>query len=230
MQVFVAYAYNTRTEWIERLVFRLIAALDCLPIDGKIAYGNSLADEVVRLIQSCEVVVVFTTKGGDEGSARISRWVDQELGASIGLKKQVIEVVERESTPQMAMTAGTQRIDYDPDDREECIVKVAEAIKSVRDRLRIRTVKLLPQEVCSQIYPHVGKQSLSCQYRWRRKSTESPLLKASPWRSQGSVFVDLRDVSEEDLIEIRLEFADRSWESDYQPIDAIGIELREAKR
>jgi len=230
MQVFVAYAYHARNEWIDRLVPRLIKALDCNFIDGKNAYGDALVTEVLRIMEASDAVLVFTTKLGDDEGNRISRWVDQELGAALAKNKQVIEVLERDATPQLAMLAGAQRVDLDPDRRDECLVGIAEALKAVRDRSRIRTIKLLPQEVCAEIYPFVGKQSLSCQYRWRRKFAESPPLTAAPWKSQGNIFLDLRDVGEEDLIEISLEFADKRWESDYQPIDAIGIELREIKR
>jgi hypothetical protein len=225
MRLFVGYGYNSRDHWIEEMVFPLVEALGCQVVHGKTTFGDVLAPEIKALLLGSDAMVGFLTrreKAGDCWSTH--RWVIEELASAFG-RMPVVEVRETGVDPQSGMLAGLQRISYCEEQRDRCLVDIAQAVGRMKNKIEQRVFRLEPTEFVSLFRSLLKKPGLRCSYRVMRRNTESDFCDAGISPVAGGLQLSVGGLGASDLIQVCVSYGDHSWTSDYEPVDSIRLRL-----
>jgi hypothetical protein len=229
VRIFVAYGYNERDQWIKDMVFPIITAFGSEVAAGDVTYeGSNIPDHVRTNIRFSDALIGFTTRrSGSQGelTSQTHRWVISELAAAFALKRRVVEVREQGVDSQDDLLQGLQRIEYDEQARDQCLVEIVKAVGSWHRRGTVR-LQLLPQQVNEDLRPLLNNPGLTCEYVVRMGNYEEDPRVAKIVPIKGGMFIDASDVPREALIQIRVQFGEESWSSDYESIDAYGVYLR----
>lgn len=230
MRVFVGYGYNDRDAWIEKLVFPLLKALGCEPVEAKVSFGSDLTTKVKQTLLGCNAMVGFLTRRDSAGTDVLGNpkwtthtWVVQELGAAYA-EMPVIEVREKGIDPQLGMGASYQRIEFEETNRDQCLVELAVAIAELREENSVHRFRLGPPNVAEQIRSGLPPGS-GAQYRVRTKNKESAPRQSPIVRIQGALYVDIPNLKPDDFVEISVDVGGKLWRSDYEAVDAVEVKL-----
>ena len=229
MRVFIGYGYNDDDKWIETHVFPLVEAFGCEVVHGKEVFGGPLSQEVVTLIHSSDALFGFTTLRRADGPSATHPWVIQELTTAYTRNPPVPHVEVRQegvtSPGGMIEAANFQRIHYRTNDRAACLVQIAQALRRLQERLDVTAIRLGPEAVVQEIRPLLRDPSFVCRYRTLRNLDESALREASVFRIKGGLSLRLKGVKGA-LVEITISAGGKTWQSEYEAVDAVGIELK----
>jgi len=98
MNIFVAYGYNPRDQWIKERVSSIIGSFGSTVITGEETYdGPNIPEERLNKKSTFGCPYRFTTRRTTQDNVvwQTHQWVVMELAAAITLKKRVVE--EREA-------------------------------------------------------------------------------------------------------------------------------------
>ena len=229
MNIFLAYGYNPRDQWVRDMVKPIVEAFGSTPITGEETYtGPNIPSSVLDKIQKSDALIGFTTKRTTQDNVvwQTHQWVVMELAAAITLRKRVVEVREVGVDPQGGLAQNLQRIDYVETNRDQCLVDIVKAIGSWHQNDTVR-LQLLPEGlVNSELRPIIKNPGLSCEYVIRTGNFETVPLRAQIWGFKGGLFIDVPNVPRNALIQINVAYGGRIWSSDYESTDSYGIHLR----
>lgn len=231
MRVFVGYGYNARDKWIEEYVFPLVIAFGCEVAHGKVAYGGALPDEIIKTIRSSDAMIGFTTRREQSGEGRFQthEWVVQELLMAHSEKLPWVEVREEGvvSPGGILEAADTQHIVYNEADRAACLVKIAQALNNFRERTNVTMVRLGPASVVEQIVAFTQAATFACTFETLRRNRQSSPRRVPVFPMRGGLFVQLRGIARDELIQISISAVGRTWRSDYESLDTVDIQVKE---
>jgi hypothetical protein len=240
MKIFVGYGYNTRDAWIEDLVFRLIRAFGDEPTHGKETYGANLDAAVYDEIQGSDALIGFRTRREQvAGNWKTHPWVDDELLTAANLQKQIplVEVRETEVEEPSGMLGqklqGMQRIIYDEQRRDRCLVEIAQAIgRWHRQRSGVQFL-LMPEDFSREMAPLLRNRDLRCIYRvlGKNDTDEGPEQSATIRQLPGSQICVRTGAVPEDasiMVEVWMGQTRLLWGSAWQPVSSRTIYLERA--
>jgi hypothetical protein len=222
MRIFIGYGYNERDKWIEYLVFPLIESFGAEVISGKEIHGRVISNAIQNQIEQSDALIAFLTKREDTGVTH--RWVSDELSIGIANKIQVLEVREIGVNDQGGIAGDRQRIEYDENQRDKCLVEIAKAVGRWQHKTNVN-IKLLPQEFVDNVRPLVKRPEFKCTYNLIDGRTERFDVTADVRPITGGLFVNLKNVSKEALVQINISTQDNSWTSDFEPVEQYKINL-----
>jgi hypothetical protein len=191
-----------------------------------------LSKNVRNAVLGCDALFAFLTRReeGANGKWATHRWVVEELVTAIH-QMPTVEIRESNVDPQAGMPGGHQRVDYDEAGRDACLVQIAQIIGVLRSdflkRTTFKNVRLGPDKFIGDVRKLVGKTGFQCQYRIRRDTYESSYQSVEVRRVAGGLYVWLKGVTETDLVEIIASYGAQTWRSDFEPVDAVTIQLTE---
>jgi hypothetical protein len=229
MKIFVGYGYNERDRWIEGHIFDLIRAFGGEPVTGKEIFGEQLEDGVRQQIKDCDALLAFTTrrKKTADGKYTTHQWVTDEIVTAMNAHIPFVEVRETSVDRQPGMPGGRQYIPYDAAARDVCLIEIAKAIGKFRQQLPL-SLQLVPEAVTRAIRPYIGKPGFHCSYKIYKNGVESAATETIVTPRKGGLFVLVSGVSSLASVQISIEAGGKIWTSDYESIDAVSVELREA--
>jgi hypothetical protein len=228
LKVFVGYGYSERDRWIPELVFPLVRAFGCEVVTGEDMQGQPLSPEVQRRVESSDGMIAFRTRreGPDnQGVYSSHRWVDNELTLAIGNGARVVEIREDGVDPQGGLAGDRQRIEYKESEREKLLVELA---KTVGGWVRVSMLQLLPQPFVEEIRPLLGSPGFRCSYTLLDGGRESAARETPVRPIKGGLFIWADGISPESLIQVTIEGNGKRWTSDYEALDSVGINLKQA--
>jgi hypothetical protein len=222
MKLFVAYGYNDRDQWVKDLVIPMAQAFRFEVVTGEQTYGSGTVPQgVLRKIQTSDAVIAFTTQRDQmtNGAWTTHHWVLQEIAAAMSHGRPVVEVRALEVELQAGMQQGLQRIDYDEKNREQCLIKIVEALGALRFSAIVEVQLLLPAQALEVIGPLAKERGqLICAYTYKEGFYKSPSYPTEVEAIKGGLFITIRDVPLDALIQVRLQAAGKSWSSDYDSV------------
>jgi hypothetical protein len=233
MRIFVGYGYNARDKWIEEYVLPILVAFGCDVVHGKAVYGGALPDEVTKLIRTCNTAIGFTTRRDEitPGQYSTHDWVVQELLTANSQDPRIpwVEVREQGVISPGGILAATdaQRIDYREDDRAACLVKIAQAVKRLRDLTAVTMVRLGPVGAVEQISAMLDDPSFACTCQTLLGAAQTPSRRASVFPIKGSLFVQIRGIVPGELVRISISGRGRTWRSNYESVDTVDVQVKE---
>jgi len=233
MRIFVGYGYNERDKWIEDYVIPLLVAFGCEVVHGKAVYGGALPDEVMKTIRTSDAVIGFTTRREPSGpdQYRTHDWVVQELLTAHAQDPRIPWVEVREeaviSPGGILESADAQRIDFRQENRETCLVKIAQALRRLRDLTNVTTIRLGPILAVEQISPFLEDPSFACTCQTLRGLVQTPIRRVPVFPIKGGLFVQLRGVAQGELVRITISAGGRAWRSDYESVDTVDLQVKE---
>ena len=118
--------------------------------------------------------------------------------------------------------AATQRIAYSEADRAACLVKIAQALNSFRERTSVTMVRLGPASVVEQINAFTQHATFTCTCETLRSVRRVPVF---PMRE--GLFVLLRGIARDERVQISISAVGRTWRSDYESLDTVDIQVKE---
>jgi hypothetical protein len=224
MRIFIGFGYHERDEWIEDLVFPLVRAFGFEPVSGREIYGQDLSQGVKDTIARADALIGFTTRRADQNGIHggTHRWVTDELATAVG-QIPILEVRE-DGITQGGIVGGRQYIPYVEAHRDKCLVEIAAALGIWKSTLPVR-VKLIPDELVEEIWPNVRKPGFTCTYTVLEGYQERSGLKAKLFPITGALFVELRDVGPQALVQIAIAFGGNTWTSSFESIGTASIRL-----
>jgi hypothetical protein len=221
MKLFVAYGYNAHDQWVKDLVIPIAQAFRFEVVTGEQTYGGAIPQTVLRKIQTSDAVIAFTTQRDPmaNGAWTTHHWVLQEMAAAMAHGRPVVEVRDLGVEAQVGMQQGLQRIDYDEKNRELCLIKIVEALGTLRFNAMVEVQLLLPAQALEFIGP-LAKESgqLSCSYTYKDGSYKSSPYPTEVEAIKGGLFITIRDVPLDALIQVRLQANGKTWSSDYDSV------------
>ena len=225
MNIFVAYGYNDRDRWIEDMVFPIIRSFESNCITGDGEYQGPITANVLKKITTSDAVIGFATqrKTPDALPGQTHQWIITELAAAVALQKPIVEVRELGVLPQGGLYMDLERIDYDPEHRDQCLVKIVKAVGSWHKTASVR-IQLLPKGwAYDDLRPYL--KQLKCSYVVKTLNYQAAPEPVQIDPIKGGLFINMPRVSSETTIKVIIEYGDRIWESDFESIDAFGIHL-----
>ena len=236
IRVFIGYGYNPRDEWVETHVIPLVKAFGCNVMHGKAVYGGVLPHEILKLIQTSDALIGFTTRRDPDpanpGQFTTHPWVLQELTAALSQRPPIPWVEVREhgvvSPGGMIAALNAQRIDYREAERADCLLGIALALERFANAASVTTVRLAPKAIVEQIQPFLDDPTCFCRCQVLRRgevqleAQQTPLLPI-----KGGLFVKLRGIEGEDLVRLTISARARLWRSDYESVDTVDIQMKD---
>jgi hypothetical protein len=228
MKIFVAYGYNDRDRWIETLVFPIIRAFGDEVVTGEELQGDQITDAVRRKIQGSDALVAFVTRRDEISSGRWTthRWVTDELAHALALGRPVVEVREAGVDDQGGIGGDRQRIVYDESQRDRCLVELVKTLGRWHQARDVQ-LKLLPETFAQAVFPLLRNPRLRCTYRLLVDGEETEDFPTRILPITGGLFIRVRGVPPEALLQVHVECEGRSWTSSYESTDALSIAMRE---
>jgi hypothetical protein len=231
MKIFVAFGYNPRDRWIPELVFPIIRAFGDEVVSGEELPGQQITDAIVREIRQSHALLAFTTrrdKIGDQERWTTHRWVTDELSQALAPPPlRVAEIRESGVDDQGGIAGDRQRITYNEAERDKCLVEIVKTLGKWHASETVE-LKLLPDECIQAVRPLLRNPALRCAYQiLDREGNLSDPIPAQILPITGGLFVRAKDVPPMSFIQIRVECAGRSWTSEFENVESLGIHLRE---
>ncbi len=227
MKIFVGYGYQERDQWVEKLIFPIIEAFGSEVVSGKEVYGKIISEAIRRQIKQCDALIAFMTRRERiDGEWNTHRWVSDELATALAYDLPALEVREVGVADQGGIAGDRQRIKYDEKFRDECLV---ELVKAIGQWHRISTVdlQLLPKKFVDEVRPLLRHAGFRCTYSLIEGNKENWDIQANIRPITGGLFMKLKDVSRQALVQIHVEAEGKSWTSDFEPIEQLRIHLYE---
>ena len=229
MRIFVAYGYNSRDQWISEMVPPLIQAFNSQFITGEETYnGPDIPAAVLKKIRQSHALIAFKTRRSTQDNViwQTHQWVVEELAAAVAHHKQVLEVRETGVDPQGGFTQGRQRIDYDANARDKCLVEIVKAI-GVWHQADTVKIQLLPEGLANnELRPLLPGEGLSCKYVIRTGNYEEEPVSAKITDIQSGLFIDAPRVPRDGLIRVNVIHGEKVWSSVFEPLDSYGVNLK----
>jgi hypothetical protein len=229
MKIFVAYGYNERDKWVPNLVFPLIKAFGDEVVTGEELQGEQITDAVLNEIRQSDALMAFTTRRDKEDETRWNthRWVTDELSSAITYKLPVAEIRELGVNEQGGIAGDRQRITYNENERDKCLVEIVKTLGKWHSSETV-DLQLLPEEFVQNIRPLLRNPGLRCTYKTLNSNGDpSGELPASILPITGGLFVRAKNVPRQSLIQIRVECSGKSWSSNFEKTDSLGIRLQQ---
>jgi hypothetical protein len=123
--------------------------------------------------------------------------------------------------------AGTQHIAYSEADRAACLVKIAQALNSFRERTSVTMVRLGPASVVEQINAFTQHATFACTCEILRGIRQSLPYQVPVFPMRGGLFVQLRGIARDERVQISISAVGRTWRSDYESLDTVDIQVKE---
>ena len=232
MKIFVGYGYNDRDRWVEEFVFPLIGAFGDEVITGEELQGDRITDAVVQKITESDALIGFLTRRGEpdgRGLWGTHRWVIEEIATAIPLKRLLVEVREKGVDDQGGIAGDRQRIVYDEQERDKCLVELVTTIGKWH-RLKKMKLKLLPQEYYGELFPLHRDPDLRCSYKIM---SESGVDQGEEWTKlvpvKGGLFIFTKDIPRQALIQVHIEHHGKHWLSNFESMDSLNVLLEKER-
>jgi hypothetical protein len=229
MKIFVAYGYNDRDQWIPNLVFPIIKAFGDEVITGEQLQGDQITDAVIREIRQSDALIAFVTRRQkiDETRWTTHRWVTDEVAHALAYRLLIAEIRENGVDEQGGIVGDRQRIIYNENEREKCLVEIVKILGKWHSTDTVR-LQLLPDECVQAIRPLLRNPGLRCTYKILDNDGElGEEIPATILPITGGLFVHAKNVPRLSLIQLRVECSDKSWTSNFENTDSLSIPLHE---
>ncbi|WP_428663054.1 hypothetical protein [Runella sp.] len=229
MKIFVAFGYNARDRWIRELVFPIIKAFGHEVISGEEIQGQILSEAVRANIRKSDGLIAFLTRRGENAENGIwptHRWVVEELAIAIESRRLVVEVRETGVDPQGGIAGDRQRIEYDENRRDQCLVDIVTTLGNWNQNVQVK-MQLLPDDFCTQIRPLINNPYLRCTYRLYIDNNESEEYPTKILPLPGGLSVQVFNVQRGALIQVKVMTNNAIWISDYMSTDSYSIHLQQ---
>jgi hypothetical protein len=229
MKIFVAFGYNERDKWIPSLVFPIIKAFGDEVVSGEEVQGEQITDAVIREIRQSNALMAFVTRRDKISESRWTthRWVTDELSNAIAFKIPVAEIRETGVDEQGGIAGDRQRITYNESERDKCLVEIVKTLGNWHSSDTIE-LKLMPNECIQAVRPLLRNPALRCTYQiLERSGLMGEEIPAQILPITGGLFVRAKNVPPRSYIQIRVECAGKSWSSEFENVESLGIHLHE---
>jgi hypothetical protein len=229
MKIFVAFGYNDRDRWIPNLVFPIIKAFGDEVVSGEEVQGEQITDAVIREIRQSNALMAFVTRRDQISADRWTthRWVTDELSHAIAFQLPVAEIREAGVDEQGGIAGDRQRILYRESERDKCLVEIVKTLGRWHASDTIE-LKLMPDECIQAVRPLLRNPGLHCTYQvLERNGTMGDPVPAQILPITGGLFVRARNIPPMSYIQIRVECAGKSWSSEFENVESLGIHLHE---
>jgi hypothetical protein len=155
------------------------------------------------------------------------RWVTDELSNAIALRIPVAEIRETGVDEQGGIAGDRQRIIYNEAERDKCLVEIVKTLGNWHVSQTIE-LKLLPAECIQAVRPLLRNPALRCTYQiLERNGNMSEATPAQILPITGGLFIRAKNVPPLSYIQIRVECAGKSWSSEFENVESLGIHLHE---
>ena len=232
IRVFIGYGYNARDRWVETHAIPMVKAFGCTVVHGQSAYGGVLPHEILKLIQSSDAMIGFTTRRDPAPAGQFTThpWVIQELTAALSQVPPLPFVEVREegvvSPGGMIEAMNAQRIDYREAERADCLLSIALALERFATAASVTTVRLAPEAMVKQIQPLLAHPTFICTCQILRRNVELPKQQIPVLPIKGALFVKLRSIEPDDLVRFAIAASGSGWLSDYESVDTVDVQMK----
>ncbi len=229
MKIFVAFGYNQRDKWIPSLVFPIIRAFGDEVVSGEELQGEQITDAVIREIRQSNALMAFVTRRDkiDDNRWTTHRWVTDELSHALAFKLPVVEIRESGVDDQGGIAGDRQRVIYNENERDKCLVEIVKTLGNWHSNETME-LQLLPEECAQAVRPLLRNPGLRCTYQILEKNgTMGEEMTATILPITGGLFIRAKNIPPMSYIRIRIECSGKSWSSNFENIDSLGIHLHE---
>jgi len=229
MKIFVGFGFNDRDRWVVDLVFPIIKeGFNDKVITGEELQGDQITNAVMDKIKESDALIGFVTRRGDpydDGKWLTHRWVTDEISQAMAYGLPVLEVRETGVDDQGGIVGDRQRIIYQEDERDKCLVGIVKTLGKWHRRGKIK-LKLLPAGCVEELMPLIRKPDLRCHYTLLVDGETSQEFPSRLFpEGMGGLFIYARNVPREALIQVHIEYQGKHWISNFESAD-VGVHLR----
>jgi hypothetical protein len=196
MKIFVAYGYNERDKWIPEMVFPLIRAFGDEPVAGDEMPGEVISAGVIERIKRSDALIAFATR----------------------------RVREEGVDDQGGVAGDRQRILYEEAKRDKCIVEIVKALGNWRQGGMVK-LQLLPTDFVKEILPILYSEELKCSYCLYMDNDVSEDFPTRIIPISNGLFVRLVGIPNNALIQVKVRYRKKSWNSVFESTDSLGINM-----
>jgi hypothetical protein len=122
------------------------------------------------------------------------------------------------------LAGDRQRIEYDEDRRDRCLVEIVKAI-GLWHRTGDVKIQLLPRQFVDEVRPLLQQPGFRCSYNLIEGNNEVWDKEAKIVPITGGLFMSLKNVPLDALVQVQVAAQGNSWRSDFEPIEQLRIHL-----
>ena len=215
--IFVAQWFDKKDRELVMDVGEVLGSHGLRPVTGKVLGGDALDLGVQRKINGCDGLVALATRRDANGNVwNTHPWVSNEYVYAKAKDKPAIALVEA-GVPWEGMFAGHQYIPFERDNLSEALLELSYEIGAWR-RESGGTVKvqLRPDSVVDIVRGR--RDDYQCKYRVLHQGDEGEWLGCKPVPVGDGLFMYIKGVDANDLIQVNILGVGGQWESGYEPI------------
>jgi len=160
------------------------------------------------------------------GIAQVTRAHQVILGVDPSLRGTGYGVIRLAKPFPQALAKGTIACPQSWE-HSRCLVKIAQALNSFRERTSVTMVRLGPASVVKQIGAFMQHATFACTCEILRGVRQSVPHRVPVFPMRGGLFVQLRGIARDEKVQISISAVGRTWRSDYESLDTVDIQVKE---
>lgn len=230
--MFVAYHFGDRDKWIETMVFPILRAFNIEVVTGEDMAGEIISEGVRVRIKNCDALIGFLTRREELGNGKWNThpWVSNEIAKAWGDKK--IIVVQEKGVDFSGSTQDRQFLVYDESKRDEFLVSLVKAVGRWSGSTVVQT-RLLPSEFSQSVLPIVQARPdyVTCEYMFLINGDATDWQKGKIRKQAAGliVYINTKDLPyprNNVLISIRVQADGKIWESEFEQLDLLSVNMQ----
>lgn len=212
-KVFLAFAFRDEDRGLATNVEQLLASHDVRVTTGARLGGEQLTPAVQARIDQADGLIALLTRRDQKvaGGWTTHPWVQDELNYARNQHKRAIALVE-DGVDVGGMYAQHERIPFDREKPLQALLALSETIGLWKlEAGRTLKVQILPDELARKVGQ--GNGTFGCRYRFVVQGRYTDWKEVLPVPEPGGTFVYLEGVSDEHMIQLKVEDQAMKWES-----------------
>lgn len=228
--VFLSYSYRPHpahaadTDFLQRMVRRVIEAMDLRVLDGMDLGGRPLDEEVDRRIDEADAMIALVTPQADaNGGLILPEFVSTEFQRARVREKPRLRVLHKELVAR-GLGANEEHTTFDPASTLDVVMKLLGTIALwKKEHGRAVQIRIEPEDLATRFDT---RRHDRCEYELMIESGKAlPAKETALWREPGGPMVFVPNYVEGARVSVQMTVAGEHWQSPFVSPQLAGIAL-----
>jgi hypothetical protein len=220
--VFLSYCYDDMNTRLAKEIEELLETHNLGAVTGDTLGGEIVTQEVLKQIEEADALITMLTRREQltDGKWTTHQFCLTELQHARAKSKPAIALLE-DGVTNAGPFQEHEYIKYTPNDPLPAFLKLSRTIWRWKRKVgRTLRIQLVPENVAKEIW--TNRNGCRWQYRLSSGRAETDWQGATPRKEPGGLYLYVQVPDETMLIEVRINFGNRSWFTDatsfYMPL------------
>lgn len=225
-EIFLSFSFRDEDRPLVTQIERVLANYELYPVTGRRLGGASLTPAIMRRIEESDgLVALLTYREPQAGQPPYSQWVWDELQHARQQNKRAIALVEAGIQVGGAF-ASHEHIPFTRQAWTDALLDLSDTLSLWRrEEGRRLEIQILPKSLAEQVALDTGQ--MRCSYRFFRDDQFTEWQEAEKVPKVAGTFIHITGVRDDCLIQLKIEYRGRMWQSLAMSSEHLPVELQE---